>query len=110
MKLNKREEFMLWKMIEFQLHRYLLTFVRKQGVERAERHIEISKTIWEVVNMKTSHSGDHRAIMKIHDLIAEKITNDLPKSIDFDMDAEDHDWDILTDKFFRRLILLIAPM
>lgn len=106
MKLNKRETFMLWKLLEFHMHRYLLTFVRKQGYERAERHIEMSKVLWEVQNCATATPDKFREWMDIHDLIADKITNHLPRTIGFDMDAEEHDWDILTDRFFKCILKL----
>jgi len=98
---------MLWKLLDFEIHRYLLTFIRKQGAERAVRHISISKTIWEVLNMKSHEVNGKRYLewMAIHDLIADKISNDLPKSIGLDLDANsDQDFDVLAETFFKRLI------
>jgi hypothetical protein len=106
MKLNKREEFLLWKLLEFAIHRYLLTLVRHCGAERAERHIEMSKTIWEAQNCRKADPAKFREWMEIHDTMADKLTDDLYKHIGLDLDLEDneHDWDILTDKFFKKLL------
>lgn len=101
---------MLWQMVQFPIVRYLLTFVRKQGVERAERHIEIAKIIWEIVNLKTAIAKDHSGVMRIHDLMAEQITDDLPEMIGFDLDAQNHDWDILADRFFARLLSMMDQL
>lgn len=109
MKLNRREEFLLWRLLEFPIHRYLLSFRKHcgSGVERAERHIEISKALWEVLHCKTALSEHHEEWMAIHDLIADEITNHLPKTIGFDLDAEEHDWDILSDRLFKKLLRLL---
>lgn len=109
MKFSKREEFMLWRLLEFPLHRYLLSFRKGcgNGYERAERHIEISKILWEVWNVRTALPEHHGEWMAIHDLIADKITDHLPRIIGFDPTVDlEYDWDILTDKFFRKLTKL----
>lgn len=108
MKLNKREEFMLWKLMEFSLHRYLLS-LKRSGAERAERHIEISKLIWEIQNLKTATGADWKDYIKIHGLIAEEITDHLDKTIDLDLDLEQSEWnyDLLVDRFFKKILKII---
>lgn len=97
---------MLFKLIEFLLHRYLLANLRKDGYERATTHIEFSKIIWEVKNLKTYHCENHRAVMKIHDLIANHVTDNMPKTIGFDfLDTDyDHDFDLIKDKLFQKIL------
>jgi len=110
MKLNKREEFMLWKLMEFSLFRYLLSFSRGNWAERAERHIEFSKLLWEVKNCKTATAENHAGYMEIHDLIANKITDHLPKTIGLDLDLKEehnYNYDLLADKLFRAILKII---
>jgi len=109
MKLNRREQFMLWKLLDFIIHRYLLS-LKRSGHERAEQHIAMSKVIWEVVNLQTATAADHDEVMKIHDLIADRLTSHLRKHIGYDADAEEHEWDILADKFFKELLLIMLSL
>lgn len=109
MKLNKREEFMLWRLLEFIIFRYLLS-LKRSGHERAEQHIAMSKVIWEVVNLQTATPADHDEIMKIHDLIADRLTGHLHRHIGFDADDEEHEWDIFAEKFFKELLLIMLSL
>lgn len=99
---------MLWKLLEFNIHRYLMS-IDRSGCERAERHIEISRILWECEHCKTALPEDHEEWMAIHDLIADKITNHLPKTIGFDPFKDEiagSQYDIFADRMFERLIKL----
>ena len=105
MKLSKREEFMLWRLLEFPIVRFLLS-IKRSGTERAERHMEIAQTLWEVRHIKTAFCEDFSEWMKVHDLIAREITDNLPDTIGFDMTADQQDWDIFADRMFKKLLTL----
>lgn len=98
---------MLWRLLEYPLHRYLLSTDRYDGHEKAMRHIEISKILWEVEHVKTASGADHDECMAVHDLIADKVTNHLDKAIGFEPgDDQEWDWDILADRLFKKIIRL----
>lgn len=108
--LNKREQFMLFKLLDFNLHRYLIS-LKRSGMERAETHIEMSKMIWEVWKCQTFHDQDHEWMWAIHDAIAAQITDDLPRTIGLDLAEDPSEWnyDLLVDRFWKRLLKLELP-
>lgn len=77
--------------------------IERSGFERAQRHMEFSKLLWEVRECRTALPEDHKQWMKLHDHIAEKVTGDLPKSIGYAF-KEEKNWDLLTDRLFEKLL------
>lgn len=106
LKLSKREEFLLWKLLEFGIHRYILCISRRNsGAERAEIHLKMSETILETLQVKTYNGRDFNKKKKVHDIIAQELTDNLDKTIDMDLDfGAELDYDILADRFFRKLL------
>ncbi len=107
MKLTKRELWALRTMLDFDIARYLMsvTFGRKEGAERADLHIAISKVLAEFIFL-----GDYRkvtiATMPIHDFLAHILTDRLDEVIDFPIDRTlyGNEYDVYKDRFFQTII------
>jgi len=106
MKLTKREKFMLFQALNYEIHRYLLscTFGREDSCEKASRHINISNIILAFLNAKPYNIKDHEVSMEIHDYLAEILTDRMDEVIGFPLDRRPYDYDELVNKFFNVII------
>ena len=106
MKLTKREKFMLFQALNYEIHRYFLscTFGREDSNEKAERHINISNIILSFINAKPYNIKEHEASMEIHDYLAEILTDRMDEVIGFPLDRRPYDYDELVNKFFNVII------
>lgn len=107
MKVTKRERFLLFQLLEHEIHRYLLscTFDRQDPCERAERHINISNTLVSFINArKFNQIKDHETAHEIHDYLAEILTDRMDEVIGFPIDSRPYNYDELVYKFFNVII------
>jgi hypothetical protein len=106
MKASKRETVLLWLLLEFLIHRYLLS-LKRSGAERAERHIEISRILCQY-KFATSEVT-HDQVMEMHDLIAEKLTDHLDRTIKLNLSQDQAEWnfDLLSSRMFDALLKLL---
>lgn len=107
MRVSKREKFMLFQALEWEIHRYLMsnTYGREDGVEKAERHMNISAIIFSFITLKKYHEiHDFPKMKVIHDYLAEILTDRMDEVIGFPIYKEIHDYDDLVLKFFNVII------
>ena len=107
MKITKREKFMLFQALEWEINRYLMsnTYGREDGNERAERHMNISAIILSFITLKKYHEiHDFPKMKVIHDYLAEILTDRMDEIIDFPIDRRIYDYDEYTLKFFNVII------
>ena len=107
MKLTKREKFLLFQALEFKIHRYLMscTYGRYDGNEKAERHIEISSILVSFILLEKYSELKHFEIMfKVHDYLAEILTDRLDEVIDFPINDKVYDYDEYVNKFFNIIV------
>lgn len=113
MRLSKREKFMLFQALEWEIHRYLManTYGREDGCERAERHMNISAIILSFITVKKYHEiHDFPKMKVIHDYLAEILTDKMDEVIDFPIKREIHDYDEYIWRFFNVIIEHINEM
>lgn len=109
MKITKREKVLLYMLLEFDIHRYLLanTNTRMDGFEKADRHINIAKTLFSYIFIKQyNERNDWQTMMKIHDCLAEILTDQLDEAIGFPIDKASYeiDYDEYGKRFFNFII------
>ena len=107
MKLTKREKFILFQALEFEIYRYLMsnTFGREDGIEKAERHLNISKILVSFILLKKYNEIKHFEIMHaVHDFLAEILTDRLDEVIDFPIDRRIYNYDEYVNDFFNVII------
>ena len=84
--MTNREKWMLIYLLEFPVHRYLLSnsFQRIDGFEKAQRHIEISKLIVRFIFLCDENS---KQVVKywiiVHDYLSEILTSKMDEVIEF---------------------------
>lgn len=106
-RLSKREKFMLFQTLEFEIHRYLMsnTFGREDPIEKAERHMNISKILVSFILCTKYIELKHFEIMhKIHDYLAEILTDRMDEIIGFPVFKEIHNYDEYVWRFFNVII------
>lgn len=100
---------LLWLLMEFDIHRYLIvnTRGRLDGYEKAMRHINLCAIF--VASMKycsIDRAKSYDEWKKVHDA-TQKLTDYMDKEIGFPIDSSDEaDYDKLALKFFNRFIEL----
>lgn len=107
MKITKREKFMLFQALEWEIIRYLMsnTYGREDGYERAERHRNISAIILSFLTLKKYHEiHDFPKMKVIHDYLAEILTDRMDEVIDFPIDKRIYDYDEYVLKFFNVIV------
>ena len=109
MRITKREKVLLYMMLEFDIHRYLLanTFGRLCGSEKAEYHIKISSVIFSYVFAEQYNERRHwQPMMRIHNFLAEILTDRLDEEIGFPTDktSSEIDYDEFGKRFFNVII------
>ena len=96
MKMTKREKLLLYILLEFDIHRYLLanTYKRHDPVEKADKHMEISGIIFSYIFAREYNElKDWPVMMEIHNYLAEILTNRLDEVIGFPIDKESREID-----------------
>ena len=107
MELTKKERFMLFREMEFEIHRYLLanTYDRLDGNEKYERHKNISVILYEFLTCrKYQEIYDFPKMRNIHDYLAEILTDRMDEVIGFPIYEKIYDYDELTERFFEVII------
>lgn len=107
MKPTKREKFLLFQALDFDIHRYLMscTFGREDGNEKAERHLNISQALVSFILLKKYNEIKHFEVMlEVHDYLAEILTDRLDEVIDFPIDRRIYNYDEYVNKFFNVII------
>lgn len=108
MKLTKREIWALHKLLDWDISRYLMsvTFGRKDGSERADLHIDMSKVLAGFLFADGDYLKVNDATMKVHDYLADILTDRLDEVINFPIDRPIYgsDYDQYKDAFFKVLI------
>ena len=107
MELTKKERFMLFRAMEFEIHRYLLvnTYGRLDGNEKYERHKNISVILYEFLTCKKYNEiYDFPKMRNIHDYLAEILTDRMDEVIGFPIYEKIYDYDELTERFFEVII------
>lgn len=111
MKFTKREIFLLRESLEFDIHRYLLAndFNCLDGIEKANRHIDISKKIYQflfLVHFKYDRYEPYwKQIKVIHDYLAEILTDRMDEVIGFPINETCIvQIEELTEKFFQIVV------
>lgn len=107
MELTKKEKFMLFKVMEFDIHRYLLanTYNRLDGNEKYERHVNISIHLYEFLTCKKYNEiHDFPKMRNIHDYLAEILTDRMDEVIGFPIYERPNDYDELTERFFNVIV------
>lgn len=107
MKPTKREKFLLFQALDFDIQRYLMscTFGREDGNEKAERHLIISQALVSFILLKKYNEIKHFEVMlEVHDYLAEILTDRLDEVIDFPIDRRIYNYDEYVNKFFNVII------
>ena len=109
MKVTKREKVLLYILLEFDIHRYLLanTHKRQDPVEKADRHMEISGIIFSYIFAREYNElKDWQVMMQIHNYLAEILTNRLDEVIGFPIDKEscEIDYHEFGKRFFNVIV------
>ena len=90
MKVSKREKHLLWIILNFDIHRYILanSFERNDGAEKADRHIKISKMICHYImsdgglyTIRNIEDEYPVGWQDIHDYLADILTDRLDETI-----------------------------
>lgn len=108
-KLTDREKWALRALMRFDVVRYLLanTHGRRDGGERAERHINISKWICRFIFCRGDENYDPDKVLDswkvVHDFMAIILTDKMDEAIGFPIDERPDDYDDLTNKFINVL-------
>ena len=101
-----REKFLLWKLMNFDINRYLManSCQRFDGSEKADRHIIISKLLVEYIT--TNEDSVHICWKPVHDYLADILTDRMDEVIGFPIDKPLYgdDYDLLAEKFFSVII------
>ena len=107
MKITKREKFLLFQALEFDIHRYLMscTFGREDGNEKAERHLNISRILVSFILLKKYNELKYFEVMhEVHDYLAEILTDRLDEVINFPIDRRIYNYDEYVNNFFNVII------
>lgn len=109
MRITKREKVLLYMMLEFKIHRYLLanTYGRLDGNEKAEQHLEISSILFSYIFEEQYNERKHwKTMMRIHNFLAEILTDRLDEVIGFPIDklSCEIDYDDYGKRFFNVII------
>jgi hypothetical protein len=109
MRITKREKVLLYILLEFDIHRYLLanTYNRHDPVEKAEEHMKIASIIFSYIFAREyNEHKDWQIMMIIHDCLAEILTNRLDEVIGFPIDKEscEIDYHEFGKRFFNVII------
>lgn len=109
MRITKREKLLLYMLLEFDIHRYLLTntYKRHDTLEKADLHREISSIIFSFLFKKQYNEiKDWKTMMRIHNFLAEILTNRLDEVIGFPIDklSCEIDYDDYGKRFFNVII------
>ena len=109
MKITKREKILLYILLEFDIHRYLLanTYKRHDPSEKAEKHMKISSVLFSYIFAREYNElKNWQIMMKIHDCLAEILTNRLDEVIGFPIDKEscEIDYHEFGKRFFNVII------
>lgn len=109
MRITKREKVLLYILLEFDIHRYLLsnTYNRHDPIEKAERHMQISSVIFSYIFAREYNElKDWEIMMQIHDCLAEILTNRLDEVIGFPIDKEscEIDYHEFGKRFFNVIV------
>lgn len=107
--MTKREKVLLYSILKFDIIRYLLsnTHGRHDPVEKADRHMEISGIIFSYIFAREYNElKDWPIMMKIHDYLAEILTDKLDEAIGFPIYKESHeiDYDEYAKRFFNFIV------
>lgn len=108
MKLTKREVWALHKLIDFDIARYLManTHGREDGAEKADRHIKISEILAGFLFADGDWHKTNAATMKVHDYLADILTDRMDEVINFPIDRPIYgsDYNQYRDAFFKVLV------
>jgi hypothetical protein len=108
MNVTKRERFLLKELLNFDINRYLManTHGRNDGHEKAEKHIAISKTLVGYITCSASSAKDPRLWRKVHDYLADVLTNKMDEVIRFPVDTpvRGAEYQEYVEKFFDFII------
>ena len=104
--ITEREKFLLWKLMNFDINRYLManSYQRLDGAEKANRHIKISKLLVEYIT--TDEHKVYDLWKPVHDYLADILTDRMDDVIGFPIDKPLYgsDYDLLAEKFFSVII------
>ena len=98
---------MLFQALEMDIHRYLMsnTYGREDPIEKAERHMNISRILVCFVLCTKYIELKHFEIMhEVHDYLAEILTDRMDEVIDFPINKKIYDYDEYVWKFFNVII------
>ena len=98
---------MLFQALELEIHRYLMsnTYGREDPIEKAERHMNISRILVGFVLCTKYIELKHFEIMhEVHDYLAEILTDRMDEVIGFPIYEKIYDYDNLVLKFFNIII------
>lgn len=108
MKLTKREIWALHQQLDWHIARYLMsvTFGRKDGGERADEHIAISEILAGFLFADSDHMKIVASRMKVHDYLADILTDRLDEVINFPIDRQIYgaEYNQYKSAFFQVLI------
>ena len=107
--MTKREKVLLYILLEFAIHRYLLanTHKRHDPVEKAEEHMKIASIIFSYIFAREYNElKDWQVMMQIHDYLAEILTDRLDEVIGFPIDKEscEIDYHEFGKRFFNVIV------
>ena len=103
MKITKRERFLLFEALEHYIHRYLMscTYGREDGNEKAEQHLKISSILVSFILLKKYNERKHfEAQIRVHDYLAEILTDRMDEVIGFPLDRRIYNYDEYVNRFF----------
>lgn len=108
MSVTRREKTLLWKLLEFDIYRYLManSCHRLDGNEKAQRHINISKTIVGYITGDVENEDNEDFWLPIHDYLADILTNKMDVVIGFPINKPiyGNEYDEYAEKFFDVII------
>jgi len=106
--ITKREKYLLRKELSFPISRYLManSCQRLDGLEKAKQHIKISKILLGFITCDEVKERRHFAWRKIHDYLADILTDRMDEVIGFPIDKPLYGTDYipLEKKFFDVII------
>ena len=107
--LERENKHLLWMLMEFTIHRYLMANEagRENECQKAENHLELSRRFIASKRFCTAEKADRywEEVMKIHDATS-ALTAYMDTEIGFPVSERIDDWDGLSWKFFNRFIEL----